>query len=312
MAPIRECDAQRMERYTSYDLAILTPILFPLTAALVVQLLSWVFLWRERRQTNLSATILCGGELLVETFFGIFCLGSCVANFAERDYVGGTSACAFQAWYAGWYTFSQLPMLAALSAAVGYRESWGAGSLPSPSACAGVVFGCLAVGALVAALPFMGVSHFVFPKDYCMYDLQDTPFAMIFLLWFFVAAACVTLGPLRLAILRCVQGSGPEDTNVQILCIMAVVLFLWGWVVSAAIAVRGLAKGSVCSDDFATSSTVYGFSAVFLHVQQLANPVLYAVFWRRALSAPFVPWLGTSTTKVVEVSVQAQDASAGG
>lgn len=306
MAPIRECDVQRMLNYTSYDMAFLTPILFPLSVALLVQGTAWIFLWRERHKTHHSATILCGGELLVESFFGIFCLGSCVANFSQRRYVGEECACGFQAWYAGWYTFSQLPMLGVLSVAIGYREWRADAGLPSPRACAAVVVGCLAVGALIAALPFLGVSHFVFPKDYCMYDLQDTPYAVIFLLLFVAVAVCVALGPLRLSVLPCLRGRAAEGTHVQFLCMASAALFAWGWTVAAVIALRGLSGGSYCGDDFATSSTVYGFNAIFLHVQQLANPVLYGILWRRALSAGFAPGVAVTTTKVVDIDAKTQ------
>jgi len=137
-----------------------------------------------------------------------------------------------------------------------------------------VVAASLSVAAVIAALPFFGISQFVFAKDYCTVDIQDTPYAVVLLLAFLATATLVTVGHLRNA-LRSSAALPSRRISVA-----AVVLFLWGWVAAAVIAMYGLAAGSSCDDPFTTTSPVYGFNAIFLHVQQMANPILYVMFWR--------------------------------
>lgn len=269
---IRDCDLLRLLEYKSYDLAWLTPIVFPLSIALFVQFTAWRSVLKERRNFDASAVILAGGELLVETMFGVFCFASCVANFRGRRYAGGKDHCAFQAWYAGWYTFSQLPLLATIGVAAAMKTC-GERKLPGPKVCAIAVLASLGVGALIAALPFLGVGQFTFAKDYCTYDAQDTPFAVMVMLAFLLTVACVAVGHGRMLLTSAGQA--------RIVSALAIFLFLWGWVVAAVIAFKGLISGSTCNDPFATTSPAYGLNAVFLHVQQLANPVLYAILWRR-------------------------------
>mmetsp|Transcript_61834 Transcript_61834/g.109815 ORF Transcript_61834/g.109815 Transcript_61834/m.109815 type:complete len:314 (+) Transcript_61834:30-971(+) len=312
MAMIRECDLPRMHHYQSYDLAWLTPIVFPLSMAIVVQGGAWVALFRERSSMQSAATILAAGELLVETFFGIFCFASCVANFGGRDYAGGQSHCAFQAWYAGWYIFSQLPMLATISAAsfLTFRDE---GALPSTGASAAAVLGSLGVGALVAALPFFGIGQYVFAKDYCTVDMQDPAFAVLLIIFVLVTAGLMLLGHGR-ALLK--PSTLPKQKTISA---AAVLLFLWGWTVAAVISLHGLAGGGFCGDPFETKSPAYGLNAVFLHVQQLANPILYVMYWRRQFpafsyaSADVQPGTGTVVvTGKKQVELGDQDQSVAG
>eukprot|EP00419_Tripos_fusus_P043917 CAMPEP_0172822494 /NCGR_PEP_ID=MMETSP1075-20121228/16707_1 /TAXON_ID=2916 /ORGANISM="Ceratium fusus, Strain PA161109" /LENGTH=312 /DNA_ID=CAMNT_0013663489 /DNA_START=1 /DNA_END=939 /DNA_ORIENTATION=+ len=294
MGFVRDCDLQRALAYSSYDLAWLTPVVFPLSMSLFTQGISWILLWRERLQTDPSIGVLTGGLLLVETFFGVFCICSCLANFVTRDYVGGETACGFQGWYAGWYVFSQLPMLAAMGIITGQAVRRGSDTLPSPKQCALGVIVVLIAAAFIAALPFLGVSHYSFPKDYCSTDLQDRPYAALFLLDFLFTAGCIAWGPLRVVLgcipeqnsSRSIDAGADHSQNclLRIICAAIVALFTWGFTVAAVISVVGLVQGSTCDDPFATSSPVFGLNAIFLHVQQLVNPVLYGVYLRRQLS----------------------------
>jgi len=297
MGFVRDCDLQRALAYRSYDLAWLTPIVFPLFLSLGTQAFSWTLLWRERLHTDPSIGVLCGGLVLVETFFGVFCLCSCLANYATRDYAGGEAACGFQGWYAGWYVFSQLPLLAAMGIMIRQVVLKGSRRLPTPTRCAvGVIVVLLATG-FIAALPFLGVSHYSFPRDYCTVDLQDRPYASCFLLLFLVTAGCIIFGPLRVAAgcIPYVQQNSSTGTDagikharvtssLRITCTAIVALFTWGFTVAAAISLIGLARGSICDDPLATSSPIFGLNAIFMHVQQLANPLLYGVYLRRELS----------------------------
>jgi len=279
MSMIRDCDLPRMHHYQSYDLAWLTPIVFPLTLAIATQVAAWYLLMRDRRLVQTSATILAAGELFVETCFGLFCIASCLANFGGRGYSGGASHCAFQAWYAGWYIFSQLPMIAAIAAATALtlRDQ---GTLPSACTSAAAVVGSLGVGALVAAFPFLGVGQYVFAKDYCTVDMQDPPFAVSLLLFILVTTGLMVNG--HVGTMRKPSASQQQ----KIISTAAVVLFFWGWGVAAVIALHGLAGGGFCGDPFETTSPAYGLNAIFLHVQQLANPILYVMYWRKLFPVP--------------------------
>merc|ERR1711998_722366 len=101
-----------------------------------------------------TTKLVAGAVTICEGLFAFFCWGSCVANYADRGYSGGLSACDFQGWYSGFYTFSQ-PLIIGLAGVVAFlggRQGTLLRWRKTLSALA-LIF-CFA--AVMATLPFMG------------------------------------------------------------------------------------------------------------------------------------------------------------
>merc|ERR1711865_1068245 len=117
LSDVAEEDHARLESYGNYDLAVLTPVVFPLSFALIAIVYSYYRIFFVSTNAHPTAKIVAGAVTSAEALFGFFCWGSCVANYADMGYSGGLSACDFQGWYSAFYSFSQ-PIILAIAAVV--------------------------------------------------------------------------------------------------------------------------------------------------------------------------------------------------
>jgi len=283
-------------KYTSYDLAWLAPILYPLTIAVVAQcvIYSDLIIHRLRGTRCLPS---CGSgscrkassdekavrtsgrysdvvpsadvELPVllmmasETIFAICCTIQCYINFGSRAFVGLVPACSFQGFYSGYYLFSATS-LAALTAAVGARVI--VNKSPPSRLVVGVTGIVLhGVSGLLAALPLLGVGQYRFPRDYCMPDIETPFFAGIFWTWWTVSSLTIVVATGLL-----LRSDRAVSLRAKLLLGFIAVYFTVAWSPAVLIGI-----------DWATGGTpseggLYGFLAIFLHSNQLVVPVLWA------------------------------------
>eukprot|EP00965_Chrysotila_dentata_P246254 6207051-Pleurochrysis_carterae.AAC.3 len=175
-----------LDDYTSYSLAWLAPILYPLTLAIVAQgfVLADVFYSNAGRRflpqmsflsragddsgaksssrvprmdprLNLAALFIMVSEII----FAVCCIVQCSINYSNRAFVGTSTACDVQAIYATYYVFSAIG-LAAFGIILGWRVvSVGdkAVLFKTSSICVAALL-IHAVALFVALLPFFGLN----------------------------------------------------------------------------------------------------------------------------------------------------------
>merc|ERR1719382_699595 len=115
-----------LDSYKSYDFQWLGPILYPLTLAILCQLMVFSDMIRHSctgsatsclvpRTARLKGTApppdarvtsLVLIVILSESSFAVLCLAQCIINYSTRSFYGGSSACDLQAFYATYYSFS--------------------------------------------------------------------------------------------------------------------------------------------------------------------------------------------------------------
>lgn len=177
---------ERLDAYTSYDLAWLGPIVYPLTLALIAQVIIYADIFRSRWGRKVlplpRPTLLKGDSevnttpdtridavtvviMLAESIFAVACIAQCIINFDHKGFVGGGSACDLQAFYATYYNFSSI----ALSA---YGLSIGCAFVVSQGRSPWLRLGRLLAGGsaihaaalLLASLPLTGVGGYQFSQ----------------------------------------------------------------------------------------------------------------------------------------------------
>merc|ERR1712118_177850 len=259
LSSVAEQDRGRLNAYSNYDLAVLTPVIFPLSLAVIAVLYAGWTIMRDTR-SHPTSRFLAGTITAGECLFAFFCLGSCVANYAEMQYSGGLSACEFQGWYSGFYCFSQpLFIGAAATASLSLQMCK---TLPSTSQMAGLVGVSTVFGVIMCSLPTMGETQYRFPKDFCMFDIQDDAIGAVFLCEFLLVSVVMVAACVRL-----------WDTVIWWVYPLLTMVFYWGFSMLFIIVLMDW------SGDLDAHSTVWGWMAVLMHTQQLANPLLYSLLW---------------------------------
>jgi len=275
MNGVRDCDGLRMS-HQHYTVATLFPCFtFPLLPGLAVTAWTWWRIWRELRDSEQSVLVLCIGLLFVETLFGMLCWAQCVALLANNAFLGGSSLCAVQGWYTGFYMLAKPLIVAQISIAT---VCWiKQGTLPSPTACKLVLGSILLFAALYPLLPLVGTSHYTFPTAFCMVDLMDTWFAIPFLIVFACMTGCVG----RLLVATKVSTT-PWLRRFSKLMLLSPP----GWCFAVLIAIVGILTGSSCNHSpFGEyGGAVYGCYVIMAHLNQIVNPLLFGIYWRRGLA----------------------------
>ena len=309
-APTTVLHADALAAYRSYDAAIFAPVVYPLSFALLLQVLvyanilkhwrtGWPLLPACRSHSAKAAldappprpnflaveapTLLI---MLSETIFGLCCIIQCATNFAQRHYVGGVAACELQGFYAAYYVFSSTALcaIAALAGAHVIRAVSHDGSVPPSSrstAKAFVAAGIIAhvVAALVAALPLiMGDKDsgftYMFAVDYCQHNVESTGYATLFLVWWLASFTVVVLAACRVARSSAEDRGAAAGATRMMLGIVAYFAFAWMPSVMLPLFHFGIG-GAVASSPV---GGIYGVQAIFLHTNQLAVPLLFG--WR--------------------------------
>ena len=279
--------ADRLAAYASYPAAIWAPIIFPLALAVVGQIIVYtnILVHRSCGRRLLPA---CGSDkssaspskavdvpilllMLSELIFAACCFSQCIVNWTARSFVGGLSACDFQALYASYYSFAS-PALCAITV------SYAAQILTKPEQSPPWIHVSLtavlihAASFIIAALPLLGVSNYLFAVDYCVYDVASPMYAVLFLVWF---SFCL-IGAGR-ACAKVICGDKVSARGRLLVTLTCVYLFFM-WLPSVL-----LACASFGIDDLAASklgAALYGVQAIQLHTNQLVVPVLFGYLLR--------------------------------
>ncbi len=294
---------QNLPSYTSFDLAWLAPITYPLALSLV----AIFFALREgylaglfRTSSNALATV----SVTIEAFFAVLCFIQCVLNYSQRAYVGGAQACDFQAWYACFWVFSSCllqPLIARTSFFIRKFQQQ-----PSKSACLAHAGLILLFALLVSLFPVMGVGYYGFPKDYCMFEIQDVVMGSMFLATFFVALVVTGAYHIGAASILFSKSTDlqekvldhPRDcsdlSTMPTFCgiltparlqIFMLIWFLLIWSPTAIVVLLY----QVGAREPPVNSTESALVAVSLHSQQLFNPLLVGILWRRWAAGATLP-----------------------
>ena len=159
-----------MLAYQSYDAAWGVPIFYPLILGLVSQtILYWSHFAHKRRSPSILAAV------MVETFFCIVCLVSCIMNRAARDYVGNAGMCLWQGFYSTWYNLAGMSMFVWNFYLVARSNP-----LDRKRELAVICAIVLVFSVILACFPFWGVMQYMFAKDFCMFNIQENGWAVIF------------------------------------------------------------------------------------------------------------------------------------
>jgi len=260
LSDVAEEDHARLESYGNYDLAVLTPVVFPLSFALIAIVYSYYRIFFVSTNAHPTAKIVAGAVTSAEALFGFFCWGSCVANYADMGYSGGLSACDFQGWYSAFYSFSQ-PIILAIAAVVALlvhqKRTFPSSVIVSIALAAAVLF-----AVIICSLPFMGTTKYRFPKDFCIFDVTNDAVGGLFVSMYFAVALVL--------VVTCVQ---LREHALLWLYPALTLLYLWGFTTLAAITIMDW------SGDLDNEDTAWGWMAILMHTQQLANPLVYSMVW---------------------------------
>jgi len=214
-------DHGRLDAYSNYDLAVLTPVIFPLSFALVAVVFAFYRL-ASHHSSHPTCRLVAGAVTAGEGLFAFFCWGSCVANYADMGYSGGLSACDFQGWYSGFYCFSQpifIGTAAAVTASIQMRKQFP----PTGWVAAVLVLGTI-FAFLMSSLPLMGATEYRFPKDFCIFDIQNDAMGGIFLAEFVLVSTALVAASISL-----------RETSIPWLYPALTLFFWWGFSTLAAI-----------------------------------------------------------------------------
>lgn len=260
LSSVSSSDQPRLDNYSNYDLAVLTPVIFPLSFALVAVLFAAYSLVCKSSQVHPTARLIAAGIVTGEGLFAFFCWGSCVANYVDMDYSGGISACAFQGWYAGFYSFCQPLFLGgAARCATMIRNTR---EFPQLRITGGLMALAVCFSAIMASLPLMNATHYRFPKDFCLFDIQDDAVGAVFFTVFVLVSAVMIEASWALS-----------DTLLRMWCPLLTLFFWWGFITMVAIVLLSWAN------DLESHDTVWGWMAILMHTQQLGNPLFYTFLW---------------------------------
>ena len=193
--------------YESYSEAIIGPIVFPLSFALVAQFIVYCDMVRHRctgkpllalwtgaissKAGPPSASLIAEGptlmHLLSETVFAIACIAQCATNWSAKRYVGLGNACDLQGVYAGYYVFSAtaLTAISALAASRIISNPETARATSRVAVAAGLLAHVVAV--FLASLPAMGVGEYIFPRDFCMPNIETGMFSGLMFTWWLLS-----------------------------------------------------------------------------------------------------------------------------
>jgi hypothetical protein len=198
----------KVEVYTSYSEAIIGPIVFPLSFALVAQFIVYCDMVRHRytgkpllglwtgaiasKAGPPSASFAAEGpvlmHLLSETVFAIACIAQCATNWSAKRYVGLANACDLQGVYAGYYVFSAtaLTAISAITASRIIASPETARATSRAAMAAGLLAHAVAV--FLASLPAMGVGEYIFPRDFCMPNIKTGMYSCLMFTWWLLSA----------------------------------------------------------------------------------------------------------------------------
>ena len=211
----------RLAGYSSYDLAWLGPIVYPLSLALIAQASVYLDMVRHRfaskaaTDPRVECTVLL--VMLAESIFAVSCIWQCIVNYANRAFMGGADACDVQAFYATYYNFASLvlaaygTLIASLFVTSGGNYRW----LTLPA----VVGGGAAIHAaalLVASVPLMGaqdIGGYEFAQDYCMYRVEGSFYATLLLATFFACVAVVAVSVAKVCVWANVDRSSGSSAS---------------------------------------------------------------------------------------------------
>jgi len=260
LSRVSSSDQPRLESYSNYNLAVLTPVIFPLTFALVAVLIAGYSLAFRMGKAHPTPRLITAAIVAGEGVFAFFCWGSCVANYAQMGYSGGLSACEFQGWYSGFYSFCQPLLLggAALCSTT-LRKNQNFPSIQTTSALIGLT---VIFAGITASLPLMNETHYRFPKDFCLFEIQADSVGGIFFSVFVLVSAVMIQAAWQLC-----------DTTLRVYYPLFTAFFWWGFVTMAAIVLMSWA------DKLQDHDTVWGWMAILMHTQQLGNPLIYTFLW---------------------------------
>mmetsp|Transcript_1503 Transcript_1503/g.2689 ORF Transcript_1503/g.2689 Transcript_1503/m.2689 type:complete len:343 (-) Transcript_1503:226-1254(-) len=322
MPDVQRVHYEALDDYHSYDLQWLGPIVYPLSFALIIQGLVYADMLHSRSQTlqrccrsplarllrpctsqrpkdqpacNACVDVVVLWIMISETIFALLCIVQCSINFGSRSFVGGSGACDFQAFYATYYTFSSMGL-----AAYGFTSTSYILNVEKPK-CAvlgtrGFLVHCVALA--VASLPLVGFGGYLFPKDYCMHNVESGFFAVIFLICYTACMGAMIESALKLRSWNKGQDAKAKIRIMRLLAFMAVYFFTFAWSTSMVIVIVWLINGNVYSS---TAWRLYGAQAIILHSNQLFLPLLFGGLWRYRMLDIVSP----SSLEVVDVSVKA-------
>lgn len=267
-------NSNALDSYTSYSLAWLAPILYPLSIAMVVFLILAFFWIRDnKRPRHRVIDMVSGFVVAVELMFTICCLIQCSINYSTRSYAGGSTACAVQGFYSTLYAFGTLGAVV-LALGCSYRILT-TGHLSWTAKQAGLPMLAITVGALViACFPLWNVGSYIFAVDYCMYDLEGTFYQVVFM-----AAYSISLVLIAFFLIAGYVKAVDHEAKRKSRYLFLLGLF-WFVVWLPAVIIWGF---SVAGNDPSTGDwwRLYGANAIILHSQQLGNMIFYGYLWRR-------------------------------
>lgn len=240
--------AAQMRAYTSYDGAWGVPIFFPLTVGAVAQ--AYVYCDYRNRSRSLLVTL----TMVNESVFTLVCLVSCTMNVIARTYVGKEPMCYWQGWYSTFYTYASLNLYT-----LNYL------SLDPPLIPAGSLVLVLAGSLLVSLLPFAGVLSFMFARDFCMHDLEQLPFSVVFTSNYVVSVLLLLWGYAK-------RSRSWADVGTVLYPIASFLPML-------IVAAFTLAGDPVMSSG--GPLWLYAVMAVCIHSNQIVIPLLFGYYWVR-------------------------------
>jgi len=257
---VAEQDQTRLHDYSNYDLAVLTPIIFPLSFALVALCYAYYRILFVSVNAHPTARIVTGAVTTVEAIFAVFCWASCVANYSKMGYSGGLSACDFQGWYSAFYAFLQpiVLLIAAVTAMVVHSKR----SFPSPLLVGAAIAAATVFAVIMSSLPMMGTSKYRFPKDFCTFDVTNDTVGALFMSIFFPGAIVLVAASIFL-----------RSHDLWWLYPLLTALYLWGFTTLPVISIMDW------TDNLEEKDNVWGWMAILMHTQQLANPLVYSMLW---------------------------------
>lgn len=282
---------ERLASYSSYNIAWFAPIVYPLSLSII----SIAYTSRDLLKTgklkqpqNLVAAAVVG----VEAFFASCCLIQCALNFAKREYAGGDRACDFQGWYATWWVFSSMlmgPLVGMVSFAAASPTAQLA--MPTTGRVAATIVSILTLAMLIALLPFTGVGQIDFLKDYCMFDMTNKSSGGIYMAIFFACSIMTVLFHVKTAsALKAELPAAPTEPTKEAVALPACGcltpktlqygMIAWHfiiWLPTATIVLLYLVKAI----EPPASSAISAIIAITLHSQQLFQPLIVGLVWRR-------------------------------
>lgn len=321
MPEVERVNYEALDSYSSYSLAWLGPIVYPLSLALIAQSLIYADLLGSRTQTlerfrslfqrllsplvpgqvkgqpapNCCVDVVVICILVAETIFVLTCILQCIINFSNRSFVGGSEACDFQAWYATYYSFSSMGLAAYGFASTCYILTSSAPSCALLGAVGGLIH-CIAV--VCASLPLAGVGGYLFPRDYCMFNVEGDFFAILSLIWY---TGCIGIMIGSTVVVSKGKNGKARSHIVILLAAIALYFVAFAWSVSIAIVIAWLANGTVYSS---SAWRLYGAQAIILHSNQLFVPFLFGGLWRYQLLGIISPSSPSAIDTVSDTATQ--------